>query len=125
MQGSLGIAYALLQLGQRISNTRFESAGRAALRIINQIEISPSDNDNLLWGELGRIEILSEPQATEAISRLLREVGQRGFSAQPAHARESVGLLEGISGLGYGMLRAARPDLVPSVLKLEPPKSSI
>jgi lantibiotic modifying enzyme len=32
------------------------------------------------------------------------------------------GLLTGLAGIGYGLLRIALPERVPSVLSLEPPK---
>jgi hypothetical protein len=35
---------------------------------------------------------------------------------------ESPGLMSGISGIGYGLLRLASPDLVPAILTLQSPK---
>ena len=34
---------------------------------------------------------------------------------------ESPGLMTGLAGIGYGLLRLAAPEAVPSVLCLEPP----
>jgi len=33
-----------------------------------------------------------------------------------------LGLMTGLAGIGYGLLRLANPDRVPSVLVLEPPR---
>ncbi|MFF4618758.1 hypothetical protein [Nonomuraea jabiensis] len=33
------------------------------------------------------------------------------------------GLMTGLAGIGYGMLRAARPDRVPAVIALERPNA--
>ena len=38
---------------------------------------------------------------------------------------ETPGLLSGLAGIGFGLLRAARPELVPSVLALEPPRGEV
>jgi hypothetical protein len=37
---------------------------------------------------------------------------------------ESPGLMTGLAGIGYGLLRAADPECVPSVLTLSPPPSA-
>jgi lantibiotic modifying enzyme len=36
---------------------------------------------------------------------------------------ESPGLMTGLAGIGYGLLRLAAPERVPSVLLLEPPRA--
>jgi len=40
----------------------------------------------------------------------------------PAHV-PSPGIMNGLSGIGYGLLRLADPDQVPSLLTLEAPRS--
>jgi lantibiotic modifying enzyme len=35
---------------------------------------------------------------------------------------ETPGLMTGLAGIGYQLLRLAAPDIIPSVLVLEPPK---
>ena len=51
----------------------------------------------------------------------------RGFwrTGIPGRSVGISGLFMGTSGIGYGLLRFARPDLVPSCLFLEEPKSSL
>ncbi|MBW4699013.1 MAG: hypothetical protein KME03_14150 [Aphanocapsa lilacina HA4352-LM1] len=38
---------------------------------------------------------------------------------------ETPGLMNGLAGIGYGLLRMAVPNYVPSILTLEAPKSEL
>jgi len=90
-------------------------------------------NDGLCCGSFGRVDILLEAglrlhnQSLIDVARRLAEAhAQRahacGFVLPPprgpgGRARD-IGLWQGSAGVGYAMLRVARPDLVPCVLSL-------
>ncbi|MER6332199.1 lanthionine synthetase LanC family protein, partial [Streptomyces sp. NPDC001034] len=86
---------------------------------------------SLAQGALGTLEALAvlaergDAQAAEALSlrtgQALAFVEAQGHRcATPDHV-PSPGLLTGLSGIGYGLLRLAHPDTVPSVLLLGHP----
>ncbi|MET7442358.1 lanthionine synthetase LanC family protein, partial [Streptomyces sp. NPDC005568] len=82
-------------------------------------------------GTLGTLEALAvlagqgDATAAEALNRRSGQVlalveAQSHRCATPDHV-PSPGLLTGLSGIGYGLLRLARPEHVPSVLLLGHP----
>jgi class II lanthipeptide synthase len=91
-------------------------------------------NHSLGHGDLGSLEFLTRAAnllEDEALSReadrmavgILDDIEQRGWRCGAPLGLETPGLLAGLAGIGYGLLRTARPDVVPSVLALEPPIS--
>ena len=91
-----------------------------------------SENHSLCHGTLGNLDallvasrVLGEPrwleQARRGAAPVLDAVEQRGWlCGSPAHV-ETPGLMTGLSGIGYQLLRLADPDRIPSVLLLDPP----
>ena len=92
-------------------------------------------SDCLCHGSLGNLDICSIAarqfdnsgwsDATDAYAlRVFRAAHARGHwrGGVPGHDVGSQGLLLGTAGVGYGLLRLARPDRVPSILCLEDPK---
>ncbi len=85
---------------------------------------------SLCHGELGAVESLAwlagrEHPTAEAARRrraglVLAAVQQYGPQCGTPRAIPSPGLLTGLAGIGYGLLRLAFPERVPSVLLLEP-----
>jgi type 2 lantibiotic biosynthesis protein LanM len=57
---------------------------------------------------------------TQAAAMLIPDP-QQGWRCTTPLAVETPGLLAGLAGIGYELLRLAEPELVPSVLALEPP----
>jgi lantibiotic modifying enzyme len=51
----------------------------------------------------------------------LQSVETQGWCTGVPLGVEVPGLMTGLSGIGYGLLRLARPELVPSVLALAAP----
>lgn len=90
-------------------------------------------NHCLCHGDLGNMDLLVEasqklndPALAQEVSRLgaflLKSFEQRGWvCSNPLHV-ETPGLMAGLAGIGYGLLRMAKPERVPSVLILEPPR---
>jgi lantibiotic modifying enzyme len=92
-------------------------------------------NHSLCHGDLGNLELLLEATrmwpgsswATDAkrmAATILRSIRTDGWLCGNPLAVESPGLMTGIAGIGYGLLRCAEPSKVPSVLSLAPPISN-
>ena len=90
-------------------------------------------NHSLCHGDLGNLELLlqasltlDDPQWHTAVRRLsatiLASIQRDGWLCGVPSGLETPGLMTGLAGTGYGLLRLAAPDQVPSVLVLEPPK---
>lgn len=89
----------------------------------------PLRDTSLCHGELGVVEALGvlaaggDEVARAAVARyaalVLGAIEQRGPCCGTPGAVPTPGLLSGLSGIGYGLLRLGFPDSVPSVLLLE------
>jgi type 2 lantibiotic biosynthesis protein LanM len=90
------------------------------------------DNHSLCHGDLGNLELplqaslmLGDPQWRAQVDRLgcliLDSISRDGCLCGVPAALEVPGLMTGIAGIGYQLLRLAEPGRVPSVLWLEPP----
>ena len=90
-------------------------------------------NHSLCHGSLGNLELLlsaaqtlPEPQYYEYIDQItpeiLTNIEQNGWRTGLPLELESPGLMVGLAGIGYQLLRLAEPEKVPSVLVLEPPR---
>jgi lantibiotic modifying enzyme len=89
-------------------------------------------NHSLCHGDLGNLDFLAQAQETlpeprwrEAVGRLtsfiLATIQSHGWRCGTPQQIESPGLMTGLAGVGYGLLRLAAPARVPSVLVLAPP----
>jgi lantibiotic modifying enzyme len=89
-------------------------------------------NHCLCHGDLGSLDFLLSAQRQLGGAALGRQVRRRaqqvlasidrdGWCCGTRGAVESPGLMNGIAGIGYGLLRLADPDRVPSILALAPP----
>jgi lantibiotic modifying enzyme len=92
-------------------------------------------NHSLCHGDLGSLELLleasrtlGEPRWAEELkskaSTTLASIEEHGFLCGIPLLVETPGLMDGLAGIGYGMLRLAHPERVPSVLLLEPPPAA-
>jgi lantibiotic modifying enzyme len=89
-------------------------------------------NDSLCHGDLGNLDLLIGARAcgltgpweaalaAHAARLVTRLRGGVWYCGIPG-GLETPGLMTGLAGIGYGLLRLACPDRVPSVLALEPP----
>ena len=90
-------------------------------------------NDSLCHGDLGNLELLlragergfggpwEETLASEA-SRLVERLVRGDWRCGIPGGVETPGLMMGLAGIGYGLLRLGATDRVPSLLSLEPPR---
>jgi type 2 lantibiotic biosynthesis protein LanM len=87
----------------------------------------------LCHGDLGNADILlhaaqvlHQPRwrlhANKVAAHAIETAAQTGWNCGNPLGIESPGLMTGIAGIGYALLRLADPDRVPSVLALEPPR---
>jgi type 2 lantibiotic biosynthesis protein LanM len=89
-------------------------------------------NHSLCHGDLGNLELVREAgrvlededlaaEAERIASGILAQIEQDGPRCGASIHTEIPGLLTGLAGIGYGLMRAACPERVPSVLLLETP----
>jgi type 2 lantibiotic biosynthesis protein LanM len=87
-------------------------------------------NHCLCHGDLGNLDVLllarkalHRPELDREIARrawsVLASMDRHGFLSGTPVGIESPGLMNGLAGIGYGLLRLADPEGVPSVLALE------
>ena len=89
-------------------------------------------NHSLCHGDLGNLEVLMEAarvwpdrswsqEASGLAGGILQSISRDGWICGNPLGVESPGLMTGLAGIGYGLLRCAVPERVPSVLTLAPP----
>ena len=113
----------------------FRFSGRAAGHLVALATTSAKgfgNNSSLCHGDLGNLELLLAAQARPEYRTWAREVERDSArvidgvesGAWKSGLPEGVwtpGLMVGLAVVGYGMLRIAAPDRVPSLLSLAPP----
>jgi type 2 lantibiotic biosynthesis protein LanM len=91
-------------------------------------------NHSLCHGDLGNLEFLLharrrprgarlQPHIDRLAAQALAGIRRQGCLCGVPEGLETPGLMTGLAGIGYGLLRLADPDRVPAVLILEPPRS--
>jgi lantibiotic modifying enzyme len=91
------------------------------------------DNHSLCHGDLGNLEALKiagerledaelGAAAARIVPHVVDDIRTAGWRCGNPLGVESPGLMTGLAGIGYGLLRLAEPERVPSVLLLEPPR---
>lgn len=88
-------------------------------------------NFSLCHGDLGNLALIDharrhvdpalERQVEDLKAYLVTAIGQLGFMCGVPMGAETPGLMMGIAGIGYELLRLAQPEVVPSVLMMQPP----
>jgi type 2 lantibiotic biosynthesis protein LanM len=87
---------------------------------------------SLCHGDLGNLEVLltasqllhdarSHAEVERLSALILEDIEQNGWCTGAPKFVETPGLMVGIAGIGYELLRLAEPELVPSVLTLAAP----
>jgi len=129
--GAPGIGLARLQCLRHLDDRQSRAEIDTALK--TTLAEGFGSNHSLCHGDLGNLElllqaseILGDPQLRSQTNRLagaiLDSISKYGWLCGNPLGVESPGLMTGLAGIGYGLLRLAEPKRVPSVLVLEPPK---
>jgi type 2 lantibiotic biosynthesis protein LanM len=129
--GATGIGMGRLDSLSYLDDAEIRSEINTALQ--TTITKGFGSNHSLCHGDLGNLELLVQANLTFSdspykvhINRLtsiiLESINRYGWLCGVPLGVETPGLMTGLAGIGYGLLRLAEPELVPSVLLLEPPK---
>ncbi|MCA9653960.1 MAG: type 2 lantipeptide synthetase LanM [Myxococcales bacterium] len=128
--GAPGIALARLRCGQQIDDAGIREDLAVALR--TTVEQGFGRNHSLCHGDLGNLDVLAQVSRSTGdvalartcdriLAMTLASIDADGLRCGVPLGVESPSLMNGLAGIGYGLLRAAHPERVPSVLGLDPP----
>jgi type 2 lantibiotic biosynthesis protein LanM len=128
--GAPGIGLARLQMWRHLKDEEIRSEIDAAVK--TTLSQGFGDNHSLCHGDLGNMElilqaseILEDPSMLVHVSpnvrRIVESIAKGDWVCGIPLGIESPGLMTGLAGIGYGMLRLAEPSRIPSVLLLESP----
>jgi type 2 lantibiotic biosynthesis protein LanM len=130
--GAPGIALGRLAMFNRLRDPQIRSDAELGLQRTSQS--FDLDNHGLCHGQLGNLETLlfaSETFPADAkwgsiagkyAKLIIDDIAAHGWRvARPSHV-EVPGLMTGLAGIGFELLRLAYPSKIPSVLLLEPPR---
>ena len=130
--GAPGIGLGRLRTLSQLDDKKIRAEIDAALK--TTLEHGFGGSHCLCHGDLGNIElfvqaaeILQEAEWQQQVERLsaliLASIEQHGWQSGVPLGVETPGLMTGLAGIGYGLLRLAQPKRVPCVLILESPKN--
>ncbi|GCE22201.1 hypothetical protein KDK_60010 [Dictyobacter kobayashii] len=127
--GSAGIALARLAILPYLDDKIVRD--EIAIALQTTLENGFGQNHSLCHGDLGNIEtlLLAKKQYSSAYaadvarltSGIFSSIKQSGWLCGVPERLETPGLMVGLAGIGYGLLRLAKPEQIPSVLLLEHP----
>ena len=128
--GAPGIGLARLRALRYLDDAEIRLEIDAALRTTSKQGFG--GNHSLCHGDLGNLELLLEAgrmlvepqwlaQAGRRAAMILESIDKDGWLCGIPLGVESPGLMTGLAGIGYGLLRLAEPARVPAVLVLDPP----
>ncbi len=134
--GAPGAGLARIRALKHVDDPRLD----ADVQICLQTTIDRGFNRShcLCHGDLGNVELLLEAARTQTPdtggrwraeadvvgARVLQSITEHGRQSGLPRGVEVPGLMTGLAGIGYGLLRLADPDRIPSVLLLDPPHAS-
>jgi type 2 lantibiotic biosynthesis protein LanM len=128
--GAAGIGLSRLGVLPLLDDATTRNEIHVALKMI--IAKGLMDNHSLCHGALGNADILltatrllNEQPYQQALEHLkatiLDSIASSGWVTGVPLGIETPGLMSGLAGIGYGLLRLAEPEKVPSVLLVSPP----
>jgi lantibiotic modifying enzyme len=128
--GAPGVGLGRLGTLEHLDDAKVREEIDIALR--TTIQAGFAGNHSLCHGALGDLEllvtaaqILGRPEDREALERatatIVGSIEANGWVSAVPLGVETPGLMTGLAGIGYELLRLAEPDKVPSVLLLAPP----
>lgn len=128
--GAPGILLARLEALRGGEHPRSRADADAAIN--TTLERGFGRNHSLCHGDLGNLDALATASRAPGFARLAPLVDRIAWDVLSSIRRdgvlcgiplgvESPALMNGLAGAGYGLLRLAAPDRIPSVLGLDPP----
>jgi len=128
--GAPGITLARLRARQSLDDGMFRPEIAAGLQ--TTLAQGFRGDHSLCHGSLGNIEPLLQAtrllaptpwsgSVERASTAVLDDIHEHGWSCGVPLGVETPGLMTGLAGIGYGLLRLAEPAAVPAVLLLDPP----
>ena len=128
--GAPGIGLARLNTLAQLNDDATQAEIKVALR--TTLARGFGQNHSLCHGDLGNIEFLAAAaetfddaelrvQVRHLTASILASIAHNGWLCGLPLGVESPGLMTGLAGIGYGLLRLAAPADVPLVLMLAPP----
>jgi type 2 lantibiotic biosynthesis protein LanM len=128
--GAPGIALARLKMLEHVDDGELRAEAVTALR--TTLARSFGLGHCLCHGDLGNLEPLLQAgllwdeaewktAAGSAAAAVLAGMAEKGWLCGTQSHVETPGLMTGLAGMGYQLLRLARPERMPSVLCLQPP----
>ncbi len=128
--GAAGIGLSRLGVLPLLDDATTRNEIHIALKMI--VAQGLTDNHSLCHGALGNADILltatsllNEQQYQKALEHveatILDSIASSGWITGVPLGIETPGLMSGLAGIGYGLLRLAEPEKVPSVLLVSPP----
>ena len=129
--GAPGIGLARLRSFPYLDDAEIRAEINTALK--TTLSQGFGGNHSLCHGDLGNLELLlqasqtlDEPYWKTEVNRLaaiiLESIEKHGWLCGVPLGVETPGLMTGLAGIGYQLLRLTEPERVPSVLVLESPK---
>jgi type 2 lantibiotic biosynthesis protein LanM len=128
--GAAGIGLSRLNMLSRFDDAAIRAEIEASVE--TTLALGLGDDLSLCHGALGNLEFLLEAAHTLSRPDILISANSLKLNILESRARkvwicglplnvESPGLMTGLAGIGYGLLRLAEPSRIPSVLLLAPP----
>jgi lantibiotic modifying enzyme len=126
--GATGIGLARLTSGEPLDDER---RGEIDTALRTTIREGFGHNHSLCHGDSGNAELLLEAarvlederwkrEALHIARGIVESISRNEYRCATPFQVESPGLMTGLAGIGYGLLRSAKPERVPSVLTLQP-----
>jgi type 2 lantibiotic biosynthesis protein LanM len=129
--GAAGIGLARLRSARHLADEQIRADVDAALE--TTIARGFGYDHSLNQGDLGNLELLVEADRRPEVGRrlplaavrekVIASLARTGPRCATPLGIECPGLMTGLAGIGYGLLRLAAPGEVPSVLVLEGPRA--
>ena len=132
--GAPGIGLSRLLLKDILEDSLLDD--EIALAFAKTLSSGFGSNHSLCHGDLGNMEFLTKAakaglggmpvaECDKLIAGIVASGQENGWRCGFPPGTEPLGLMVGLAGIGYGLLKLAKWDLLPSILSLEPPHNSL
>jgi len=129
--GAAGVGLARLKMSSIIFGTNIENETRQAIQ--NTLDYGLDNNHSLISGNLGHFELPNQAanhchdiklkkRVKKIFNAILSDLAENNWRCGEPLGLVTPGLMFGISGIGYALLRQAFNNQIPSVLTLDKPK---